>query len=88
MLNNTILLLAVNKFDPDSIIVNINKLKRYLYLNDDQLLQAARTTSNKSAILLQSVLQNEDETKDTTLDTNFLTVVIAIRPVLTDPLFQ
>ena len=51
--NNTVLLVAVDKFDPDPIIVNINKLKPYRFLNDDQLHNAARTAPDKSTILHQ-----------------------------------
>ena len=29
--NNTVLLVTVDKFDPDPVIVNINKLKTYRY---------------------------------------------------------
>jgi hypothetical protein len=47
--NNTALLVIEAKFEPDSIIVNINKLKSYQFYNEDQLV----TITSKQSIIGQ-----------------------------------
>lgn len=84
--DNTILLVAIEKFDPDPIIVNINKPKPYRYLNNDQLLQAARRAPEKSAILLQPDTQDKEEVNETPTTTNFIAVVLSPQPALNDRL--
>ncbi len=37
LLNNIVLLMTIDKFDPNPILVNINKLKPYKFVEDDTL---------------------------------------------------
>jgi len=37
LLNNTALLVTINKFDPNSVLVNINKLKPFMFIEDKTL---------------------------------------------------
>ncbi len=37
MLNNIVLLVIIDKFDPNLVLVNINKLKPYMFIEDKTL---------------------------------------------------
>lgn len=73
------LLVVVDKFDLDPIIVNINKLKPYGFLNDNQLLQALHNAPKKSEIYLQHDTIDDDDvgktTASSTIPFNFILAV-------------
>ncbi len=46
--NNTIILVCVNKFEPNPILVNVNKLKPYKYV--DQTLNEVQNLENQAFI--------------------------------------
>ena len=60
--NNTVLLVTVDKFDPDSIIVNINKLKTYRCIEEGLPDLSSSDHQTKTLMfLMEESLQNEDE---------------------------
>ena len=58
--NNTVLLVTVDKFDPDPVIVNINKLKTYR-CPEDGLLNLSSSDYRTETQLMDESVQNEDE---------------------------
>ena len=58
--NNTILLVTVDKFDPDPVIVNINKLKTYRCL-EEGLPDLSSSDHQTKTQLIEASFQNEDE---------------------------
>ena len=58
--NNTILLITVDKFDPDPVIVNINKLKTYRCL-EEGLPDLSSSNHQTKTQLIEASFQNEDE---------------------------
>ena len=58
--NNTILLVTVDKFDVDPVIVNINKLKTY-QCREDGLPDLSSSDHRTKTQLMEESLQNEDE---------------------------
>ena len=58
--NNTVLLITVDKFDPDPVIVNINKMKTYRCL-EEGLLDLSSSDHRTKTQLMEESLQNEDE---------------------------
>ena len=58
--NNTILLVTVDKFDPDSVIVNINKLKTYR-CPEEGLPDLSSSDHQTKTQLIEASFQNEDE---------------------------
>lgn len=65
--NNTVLLVNIQQFDPDPVVVNVNKLKPFRVQDEDLPI------ASKSDIK-QMVLQNEDELPRT----RPITIAIAI----------
>lgn len=58
--NNTVLLVSIQHFDPDPIVVNVNKLKPYPVLDSDALESLPGPTVSKTAIKAMTI-DNEDE---------------------------
>ena len=58
--NNTILLVTVDKFDPDPVIVNINKLKTYRCA-EEGLTNMSSSDHRTKTQLMEESLRNEDE---------------------------
>ena len=58
--NNTVLLVTVDKFDPDPVIVNINKLKTYRCPKEG-LLDLSSSENQTKTQLIEASFQNEDE---------------------------
>ena len=58
--NNTVLLVIVDKFDPDPVIVNINKLKIYRCL-EEGLSDLSSSDHQTKTQLIEASFQNEDE---------------------------
>ena len=58
--NNTILLATVDKFDPDPVIVNINKLKTYR-CPEEGLPDLSSSDHKTKTQLIEASFQNEDE---------------------------
>ena len=58
--NNTVLLVTVEKFDPDPVIVNINKLKTYRCL-EEGLPDLSSSDHQTKTQLMEESFQNEDE---------------------------
>ena len=58
--NNTILLVTVDKFDPDPVIVNISKLKTYR-CPEDRLPDLSSSENQTKTQLLEASFQNKDE---------------------------
>ena len=58
--NNKVLLVTVDKFDPDPVIVNINKLKTYR-CPEEGLLDLSSSDYRTKTQLMEESLQNEDE---------------------------
>ena len=60
LLNNIVLLVTVDKFDPDLVIVNINKLKTYR-CPEEGLPDLFSSDHRTKTQLMKESLQNEDE---------------------------
>ena len=58
--NNTVLQVTVDKFDPDPVIVNINKLKTYRCA-EEGLTNMSNSDHRTKTQLMEESLQNEDE---------------------------
>ena len=58
--NNTVLLVTVDKFDPDPVIVNINKLKTYR-CPEEGLPDLSSSNQQTKTQLIEASFQNEDE---------------------------
>ena len=58
--NNTVLLVTVDNFDPDPVIVNINKLKTYRCAEEGLPNMSSSDHQTKTQLMKES-LQNEDE---------------------------
>ena len=58
--NNTVFLVTVDKFDPDSVIVNINKLKTYR-CPEEGLPDLSSSDHQTKTQLIEASFQNEDE---------------------------
>ena len=77
--NNTVLLVTIDKFDPDPIIVNINKLKTYRC--PEEGLPDLSSSENQTKIqLIEASFWNEDEpTSD--VGTHPVILVFVTQPV-------
>ena len=58
--NNTVFLVTVDKFDPDPVIVNINKLKTYR-CPEEGLLDLSSSENQTKTQLIEASFENEDE---------------------------
>ena len=60
--NNTVFLVTVDKFDPDPVIVNINKLKTYR-CREEGLPDLSSPEHQTKTQLIEASFQNEDESR-------------------------
>ena len=77
--NNMVLLVTVDKFDPDPVIVNINKLKTYR-CPEDGLSDLSSSNYRTKTQLMQESVQNEDELTPT-IETHSVVLVSVTQPV-------
>ena len=77
--NNTVLLVTVDKFDPDPVIVNINKLKTYR-CPEEGLPDLSSSDHQTKTQLLEASFHNEDEPIDN-VGTHPVVLVSVIQPV-------
>ena len=77
--NNTVLLVTVDKFDPDPVIVNINKLKTY-QCPEEGLPDLSSSDHWTKTQLMEESLQNEDELTDK-VGTHSVVLVSVTQPV-------
>ena len=77
--NNTLLLVTVDKFDPDPVIVNINKLKTYR-CPEDGLPDLSSSDYQTKTQLMEESLQNEDEPTGN-VETHSIVLVSITQPV-------
>ena len=75
--NNTILLVTVDKFDPDPVIININKLKTFQCL-EEGLPNLSSSDHQTKTQLIEASFQNEDE----------LTGYVGIHPIILAAVIQ
>ena len=76
---NTVLLVTVDKFDPDPVIVNINKLKTYR-CPEEGLPDLSSSDYRTKTQLMQESVQNEDELTPT-VGTHSIVLVSVTQPV-------
>ena len=60
--NNTVLLVSLHHFDPDPVIVNVNKLKPYRVLEESILGEIPSPHLNKSTIKSMTLTNEDDPT--------------------------
>ena len=77
--NNTVLLVTVDKFDPDPVIVNINKLKTYRCPKEGLPDLSSSDYRTKTQLMEESV-QNDDELI-ATVGKNSVVLVFVTQPV-------
>ena len=76
---NTVLLVTVDKFDPDPVIVNINKLKTY-QCAEEGLPNMSSSDHRTKTQLMEESLQNEDELTGK-VGTHLVALVSVTQPV-------
>ena len=77
--NNTVLLVTVDKFDPNPVIVNINKLKTYR-CPEEGLPDLSSSDYRTKTQLMEESVQNEDELTDI-VGTHSVVLVSVTQPV-------
>ena len=77
--NNTVLLVTMEKFDPDPVIVNINKLKTYR-CPEEGLPDLSSSDYRTKTQLMEEYVQNEDELT-VTVGTHSVVLVSIIQPI-------
>ena len=82
--NNTVLLVTVDKFDPDPVIVNINKLKTYRCAKEG-LLNLSSSDHRTKTQLMEKSLQNKNELTGK-VGTHLVALVSIIQPVYQSPI--
>ena len=76
--NNTVFLVTMDKFDPDPVIVNINKLKTY-QCREEGLPDLSSSDHQTKTQLMEESFQNEDETGN--VGTHSIVLVSVTQPV-------
>ena len=79
LLNNTVLLVTVDKFDPDPVIVNINKLKTYRCA-EEGIPDMSNSNHRTKTQLMEESIQNEDELTGT-VGTHSVILVSVTQPI-------